>query len=139
MYLYYQCPYIHNVCGRMRQIFGTIFRNVCMIVVCLHLTPGHVGVVSTYNAYVWLVSTPATYVSVYRSWHRCHRQVSRYNVRPKYRLLVFIFFVRTGTAGPLSVLPSPASLSSVAVSLSPITVTTPTVIAPFHLCPSPIQ
>ena len=42
----------------MRQIFGTILGNVYMIAVCLHFTPGHVGVVSAYNAYVQLqVST----------------------------------------------------------------------------------
>ena len=34
-----------------------------MIVVCLHLTPGHVGVVSAHNVYVRLVSTLATYLS----------------------------------------------------------------------------
>ena len=49
------------VCGRMRQIFGTILGNVCMIVVCLHLTPGHV--VGAHNAYLWLVSTPAACLS----------------------------------------------------------------------------
>ena len=55
----------------------------------------------------------------------------------KYQLLAFIFFVRAGAAGPLGVLPSPATLSSVAVSLSPITVTTPTVVAPIPSVPQP--
>ena len=45
--------------------------------------------------------------------------------------------MRAGAAGPLGVPPSPASLSSVAVSLSPVTAITPTVIAPIPSVPQP--
>ena len=115
----------------MRQIFGTIFENVCMVIVCLHLTPGHVGVVSAYNAYIWLVSTLAMCLSTSHGIGTIVESVV------KYQLLAFIFFVRAGAAGPLGVLPSPATLSSVAVSLSPITVTTPTVVALIPSVPQP--
>ena len=45
--------------------------------------------------------------------------------------------MRGGAAGPLGVPPSPASLSSVAVSLSPITAIIPTVFAPIPSVPQP--